>query len=47
MLCLQWLFGVVLGRTGSRYIDTPASDAARLAPANRAESQPGSIGHAA
>jgi NADH dehydrogenase FAD-containing subunit len=23
MLCLQWIFGVLLGRTGSRYIDTP------------------------
>jgi NADH dehydrogenase FAD-containing subunit len=25
MLCMQWLFGVLLGRTGSRYIDTPGA----------------------
>jgi NADH dehydrogenase len=34
LLCLQWLFGVILGKTGSRYIDTPSlsrSDAAPLA----------------
>jgi hypothetical protein len=24
MLCLQWLFGLVFGRTGSRYIDRPS-----------------------
>ena len=24
MLCLQWIFGLFLGRTGSRYIDTPS-----------------------
>jgi NADH dehydrogenase FAD-containing subunit/cytochrome bd-type quinol oxidase subunit 2 len=24
MLCMQWLFGIALGRTGSRYIDTPS-----------------------
>jgi NADH:ubiquinone reductase (H+-translocating) len=23
LLCVQWLFGLLLGRTGSRYIDTP------------------------
>jgi len=32
LLCIQWLFGVLLGKTGSRYIDTPSvlrSDADR------------------
>jgi NADH dehydrogenase FAD-containing subunit len=24
MLCMQWIFGLWLGRTGSRYIDTPS-----------------------
>jgi NADH dehydrogenase FAD-containing subunit len=24
MLCMQWLFGVMAGQTGSRYIDTPS-----------------------
>jgi hypothetical protein len=24
MLCMQWMFGLFLGRTGSRYIDTPS-----------------------
>ena len=28
MLCLQWLFGLLLGRTGSRYIDTPSVERA-------------------
>jgi NADH dehydrogenase FAD-containing subunit len=27
LLCLQWLFGLVFGRTGSRYIDTPSVEA--------------------
>ena len=32
LLCMQWLFGIAFGRTGSRYIDTPsvvAPEAAR------------------
>jgi NADH dehydrogenase len=28
LLFLQWLFGILFGRTGSRYIDTPAIEAA-------------------
>jgi len=28
MLCLQWIFGLLLGRTGSRYIDTPVAQPA-------------------
>ncbi|MBV9174020.1 MAG: NAD(P)/FAD-dependent oxidoreductase, partial [Chloroflexi bacterium] len=33
MLCLQWLFGVLFGRLGSRYIDTPPFEAnARSSP---------------
>jgi NADH dehydrogenase FAD-containing subunit len=27
LLCLQWLFGLIFGRTGSRYIDTPSVEA--------------------
>jgi NADH dehydrogenase FAD-containing subunit/cytochrome bd-type quinol oxidase subunit 2 len=27
MLCMQWIFGLVLGRSGSRYIDTPSVEA--------------------
>jgi NADH:ubiquinone reductase (H+-translocating) len=32
MLCLQWLFGLFLGRTGSRYIDTPSVPAPASSP---------------
>jgi NADH dehydrogenase FAD-containing subunit len=28
MLCMQWVFGLMLGRSGSRYIDTPSVESA-------------------
>ena len=36
MLCMQWLFGIAFGRTGSRYIDTPSIAAPAPAPAQDA-----------
>jgi NADH dehydrogenase FAD-containing subunit len=33
MLCMQWIFGVLFGRLGSRYIDTPAFEAPVRLPA--------------
>ncbi|MBV9579044.1 MAG: NAD(P)/FAD-dependent oxidoreductase [Chloroflexi bacterium] len=33
MLCMQWLFGVMFGRIGSRYIDTPSFESPTRPPA--------------
>ena len=40
MLCVQWLFGLLIGRIGSRYIDTPSFEAATPARVPAAAANP-------
>jgi NADH dehydrogenase FAD-containing subunit/cytochrome bd-type quinol oxidase subunit 2 len=45
MLCMQWIFGLMLGRSGSRYIDTP-NIATPVSAASDAREQPSGEVHA-